>query len=228
MISVAGAIARKIMGTSEPRIPASLFYRVDGYSVGDISLDLILNENHEKIAMVTSHPVEKNAEVSDHIAIALRMGSLRALISNFSLSNSGSDSLTEESKAQDLEEASKEITLTNRAQETWEALEQLMDRKELVTIVTSLKVYEDVAITRISTERNENTGDCLEIDISFQKVNKVKLREDKITAAVQPQEMKTTIEQKSANQVNSGQQVATQATPQEENSLFLDNVDIRI
>ena len=98
--------------------------------------------------MVTSHPVEKNAEVSDHIAIALRMGSLRALISNFSLSNSGSNALTEDSKATDLEEASKEITLTNRAQETWEALEQLMDRKELVTLVTSLKVYEDVAITK--------------------------------------------------------------------------------
>ena len=85
MISVIGAVDQAIAGRFEPTIPVSLFYREDGWSVGEISLDLILTEGHSLNAAVTQHPVQDGSTISDHITILPRNGTLRALVSNFSL-----------------------------------------------------------------------------------------------------------------------------------------------
>jgi hypothetical protein len=96
-----------------------------------------------------------------------------------------------------------------------------MDSKQLVTIVTSLEVYNNVAITSIETERDGDTGDALEIKVGFKQVQKVQLREDKVTAQVQPENMDSDINRLAAVGTNSGQQVAGQPTEAEMNQLYL-------
>ena len=93
-------------------------------------------------------------------------------------------------------------------------------------VVTALEVYEDMALTRVETVRDGDTGDALEIDIDYEQVTKVKLRETKVTAQVQPRDMKSTINQKSAVQVNSGQKVGTGAAAQEEAQLTFGEVAV--
>ena len=66
-------------------IPTSLFYPKEGYSVGEIDIDLILDENHSKHAVVTENPLQDGRAVSDGIYLQLREGSLTALVSNHSL-----------------------------------------------------------------------------------------------------------------------------------------------
>ena len=81
-----------------------------------------------------------------------------------------------------------------------------------------------MALTRVETTRDGDTGDALEIDIDYEQVTKVKLKETKVTVQVQPSDMKSTINQKSAVQVNSGQKVGTDATAAEEAQLTLGEV----
>lgn len=223
MISVLQAIDQAISGRFEPTVPVSLFYRADGWSVGEISLDLILTETHSLNAAVTQHPVQDGSTISDHITILPRSGTMRVLVSNFSLSTAEGDAQAawEEIYAQG-QEARK--TLPNRAADAWEKLKDLVKKRELVKVVTSLEVYEDMALTRVETVRDGDTGDALEIDIDYEQVTKVKLRETKVTAQVQPRDMKSTINQKSAVQVNSGQKVGTGATAQEEAQLTFGEV----
>jgi hypothetical protein len=150
---------------------------------------------------------------------------MRALVSNFSLSTAEGDAKAawEEIYAQG-QEARK--TLPNRAADAWEKLKDLVKKRELVKVVTALEVYEDMALTRVETVRDGDTGDALEIDIDYEQVTKVKLRETKVTAQVQPRDMKSTINQKSAVQVNSGQKVGTGATAQEEAQLTFGEVAV--
>ena len=225
MISVVGAIAQAIAGRFEPTVPVSLFYRGEGWSVGEISLDLILTETHSLNAAVTQHPVQDGSTISDHITILPRSGTMRVLVSNFSLAAAA------ESKAETWQEVyaqgeAAQKNLPNRAADTWEKLKDLEKRRELVKVVTSLEVYEDVALTRVETIRDGETGDALEIDIDYEQVTKVKLKETKVTAQVQPRDMKSTINQKSAVQVNSGQKVGTEATAQEEAQLTFGEVAV--
>ena len=81
-----------------------------------------------------------------------------------------------------------------------------------------------MALTRVETTREGDTGDALEIEIDYEQVIRVKLKETKVTAQVQPRDMKSTINQKSAVQVNSGQKVGLDATPQEETQLTFGEV----
>ena len=223
MISAIKAIAQAIGGRFEPTVPVSLFYRADGWSVGEISLDLILTETHSLNAVVTQHPVQDGSTISDHITILPRSGTMRVLVSNFSLSTARGDARADWDEIYDQGEAAQK-SLPNRAEEAWKKLKDLVKKRELVKVVTSLEVYEDVALTRVETTRDGDTGDALEIDIDYEQVTKVKLKETKVTVQVQPRDMKSTINQKSAVQVNSGQKVGTEATAVEEAQLTLGEV----
>lgn len=225
MISAIGAIAQAIGGRFEPTVPVSLFYRADGWSVGEISLDLILTETHSLNAVVTQHPVQDGSTISDHITILPRSGTMRVLVSNFSLSTAKGDTRADWDEIYDQGEAAQK-SLPNRAEEAWKKLKDLVKKRELVKVVTSLEVYEDVALTRVETTRDGDTGDALEIDIDYEQVTKVKLKETKVTAQVQPRDMKSTINQKSAVQVNSGQKVGTEATAAEEAQLTIGEVAV--
>ena len=223
MISAIRAIAQAIGGRFEPAVPVSLFYRADGWSVGEISLDLILTETHSLNAVVTQHPVQDGSTISDHITILPRSGTMRVLVSNFSLSTAEGDARAAWDEIYAQGEAAQK-TLPNRAEEAWKKLKDLVKTRELVKVVTSLEVYEDVALTRVETTRDGDTGDALEMDIDYEQVTKVKLKETKVTVQVQPSDMKSTINQKSAVQVNSGQKVGTEATAAEEAQLTLGEV----
>ena len=223
MISAIKAIAQAIGGRFEPAVPVSLFYRADGWSVGEISLDLILTETHSLNAVVTQHPVQDGSTISDHITILPRSGTMRVLVSNFSLSTAEGDARAAWDEIYAQGEAAQK-TLPNRAEEAWKKLKDLVKTRELVKVVTSLEVYEDVALTRVETTRDGDTGDALEIDIDYEQVTKVKLKETKVAVQVQPSDMKSTINQKSAVQVNSGQKVGTDATAAEEAQLTLGEV----
>lgn len=225
MISAIGAIAQAIGGRFEPTVPVSLFYRADGWSVGEISLDLILTETHSLNAVVTQHPVQDGSTISDHITILPRSGTMRVLVSNFSLSTAEGDARADWDEIYDQGEAAQK-SLPNRAEDAWKKLKDLVKTRELVKVVTSLEVYEDVALTRVETTRDGDTGDALEIDIDYEQVTKVKLKETKVTVQVQPRDMKSTINQKSAVQVNSGQKVGTEATATEEAQLTLGEVAV--
>lgn len=188
MISVLSAIAQAITGRTDLPKHVCLFYRKEGYSVGAVELDLILDEHHSKDAEVTENPLQDGRAVSDGIYLKLRDGELTGLVSNHSIKHATPPDVQ---SSEALLEQAESYTLENRAKQAWKDLKGVMDRKELVTIVTALEVYENVAITHIETDRNGDSGDALEIKISFKQVQKVSLREDKVSLAMQPEDMNT-------------------------------------
>lgn len=212
MISVIGAIAQAITGRTQLPQHTCLFYRKEGYSVGSVDIDLILNEDHSKDARVTENPLQDGRAVSDGIYLELREGSLTGLVSNHSLKHATPPDVQ---SAQALLEQAESTTLENRARQAWEDLKAVMDAKEPVTIVTALEVYENVAITHIETDRDGDTGDALAIQVSFREVQTVQLKEDKVTAKVSPSDMASTINRLSAVGTDGGQKVAGQPTQQD-------------
>lgn len=218
MISVLGAIAQAITGRMDLPSHICLFHRKEGYSVGVVELDLILNENHEQNADVTENPLQDGRAVSDGIFLHLREGSLTGLVSNHSIKHATPPDIQ---SAEALLDKSENYELKNRAREAWEELKGIQNRKELVTIVTALEVYDNVAVTNVATELDGESGDALEIKVTFKQVKKVGLREDKVTAQVQPEDMNSDINRSAAVGTNSGQQVGGQPTEAEKKQLIL-------
>lgn len=222
MISVISAIANAIIGSSDLPTHTCLFYRKEGYSVGAVKLDLILDEHHAQDAEVTENPLQDGRAVSDGIFLALRDGTLTGLVTNHSikLAEEAAKNLSVQN-ADSLLDKAENFELENRARKVWEELLALQKSGELVTIVTSLEVYDNVAITHLETERDGDTGEALAIQIGFKQVQKVQLREDKVTAQVQPKDMDSDINRSAAVGVNGGQQVGAQPTEAQKKELIL-------
>ena len=220
MISVLKAIAQTVMGQQSLPQHVCLFYPKEGYKVGSVELDLILDEEHSKSAQVTENPLQDGRAISDGIFLELQEGSLTGLVTNHSvkIAEERAKQLDLQTSEALLEEA-KNYQLENRARQAWIDLKAVMDAKQPVTIVTSLEVYENVAITNISTERNGDSGDALEIKVSFRQILTVALKEDKVTAQVQPKDMDSDINRKSALGVNGGQKVASEPTEADKKQL---------
>ena len=222
MISVLKAIAQTVLGEQSLPQHVCLFYPKDGYKVGSVELDLILDEDHSKSAQVTENPLQDGRAISDGIFIELQEGSLTGLVTNHSVKIA--EERAKQLELQDSETLMAEAEnyqLENRAKQAWVDLKAVMDAKQPVTIVTSLEVYDNVAITNISTERNGNSGDALEIKVSFRQILTVSLMEHEVTAQVQPKDMDSDINRKSALGVNVGQKVAKNISKSTMNELYL-------
>ena len=222
MISVLKAIAQTVMGEQSLPQHVCLFYPKEGYKVGSVELDLILDEDHSKSAQVTENPLQDGRAISDGIFLELQEGSLTGLVTNHSVKIA-----EKRAKQLDLQDSetlmaeAKNYQLENRARQAWVDLKAVMDAKQPVTIVTSLEVYDNVAITNISTERNGDSGDALEIKVSFRQILTVSLKEHEVTAQVQPKDMDSDINRKSALGVNVGQKVAKNISKSTMNELYL-------
>lgn len=222
MISVLKAIAQTVLGEQSLPQHVCLFYPKEGYKVGSVELDLILDEDHSKSAQVTENPLQDGRAISDGIFIELQEGSLTGLVTNHSVKIA--EERAKQLELQDSETLMAEAEnyqLENRAKQAWVDLKAVMDAKQPVTIVTSLEVYDNVAITNISTERNGDSGDALEIKVSFRQILTVSLMEHEVTAQVQPKDMDSDINRKSALGVNVGQKVAKNISKSTMNELYL-------
>lgn len=222
MISVLKAIAQTVLGEQSLPQHVCLFYPKEGYKVGSVELDLILDEDHSKSAQVTENPLQDGRAISDGIFLELQEGSLTGLVTNHSVKIA--EKRAKQLELQDSETLMAEAEnyqLENRAKQAWVDLKAVMDAKQPVTIVTSLEVYDNVAITNISTERNGDSGDALEIKVSFRQILTVSLMEHEVTAQVQPKDMDSDINRKSAIGVNVGQKVAKNVSKSTMNELYL-------
>ena len=222
MISVLKAIAQTVLGEQSLPQHVCLFYPKEGYKVGSVELDLILDEDHSKSAQVTENPLQDGRAISDGIFLELQEGSLTGLVTNHSVKRA--EERAKQLELQDSETLMAEAEnyqLENRAKQAWVDLKAVMDAKQPVTIVTSLEVYDNVAITNISTERNGDSGDALEIKVSFRQILTVSLMEHEVTAQVQPKDMDSDINRKSARGVNVGQTVAKNISKSTMNELYL-------
>lgn len=222
MISVLKAIAQTVMGEQSLPQHVCLFYPKEGYKVGSVELDMILDEDHSKSAQVTENPLQDGRAISDGIFLELQEGSLTGLVTNHSVKIA--EERAKQLELQDSETLMAEAEnyqLENRARQAWIDLKAVMDAKQPVTIVTSLEVYDNVAITNISTERNGDSGDALEIKVSFRQILTVSLMEHEVTAQVQPKDMDSDINRKSALGVNVGQKVAKNISKATMNELYL-------
>jgi hypothetical protein len=156
-------------------------------SVGSLQFDLLLEEKHSRNSAVTERAIEDGSNISDHIQNEMESGDVTGLISNFSINCPGLTS--------------------NRSQDAFNLLEKIWNAKILFTMVTVLKVYENVAITSLAISRSADTGEALEFEISFRRVKKVKLKTVQFSTPTKPGEMTSSQAQQAANEQDLGKQV---------------------
>jgi len=116
-------------------------------SIGGIVIDAFVTEGHKRQVDHTEYAIESGSTISDHVRIrpdTLDVSGLLVVDINKSLGTA------------------------------YDSLSALVDKRELVTVVTGLKVYENMVIESLNVDREASTGGSLPFTMTFQRIAIVK------------------------------------------------------
>lgn len=178
-------------------IPANILFPSPKYSVGGIVFDLLIQESHSLRNIITTHTIEDGSAIADHIRNELRQGALVGIVTNYSIGLNFTEGLTLPGKA-------------SRYKDAYDAMVALWRERSLVTIVTQLEVYENVAISSVDVSRAPETGEALQFQVSFQQVKSVSLKEVEVTAGIRVGDMGADLNRQAAPALDNGRQIGTQ------------------
>jgi len=135
-----------------------------------MEIDAAVLEDHAASVRFTEHPVEFGAKISDHGIIQPRTYTLSGRVATISMSDARSAKTGPYSPAfGDVLRGS-----LNRPPLAWEKLQDLMFARNIVTVESNLKVYENLVLESISTEQNWQTSRVLDFEATFRELFVVK------------------------------------------------------
>ena len=109
--------------------------------------DIVTGEGHQHDAEWPTSPVEDGADVSDHCHLSPEELTLDGLV-------------TDDNEEGDLD----------RAKAAYEALLDIRNARELVTVVTDLRVYESMGILSVSTSVGKDTGKAVNPSVTLRQI----------------------------------------------------------
>lgn len=151
-----------------------LFGRREPGKIGELELDATLNETHDYANDVTSFPVESGAEISDHIKREPERITIEGFVTDTPVKFLGGQ------LGQNLD-----VTDRNRVKDSFETLmaiagydypDQVDSRTatpntaQIIDVVTGLRVYSNMVMTRLSIPRNNRTGKALRFTAEFTRI----------------------------------------------------------
>jgi len=170
-----------LMSDSSVMGAVSLWYKkskdgVAGPSIASLPVDLFLEESIKHESAIVTHPVQRGTDVTTHIKNNLMSGTLKALVSNWSVT---APNLTANSQLGPSAESFREAN--NRALNFYKDLLAVRDAKQTIEIVTSLGIFSDIAISSIEVTRTGENGEAQEFSIGFKQINRVTLNIQRAT-----------------------------------------------
>lgn len=131
--------------------------------IGVVQMDATLSEVHTSEADVTEHPVEEGANITDHIRRLPEAVEINGIVSNTPIVFLAS--LTAESPLEN------DVTpVTDRAGAAYDELIRIKDQGELVTVVTTLRDYENMALTSVVVNRDAQSGNVMNAQLSLREI----------------------------------------------------------
>lgn len=128
-----------------------LFQLPRAKGIGNVEIDAFISENHEYRSSISRYPIEEGGDISDNIvndpvsvSIDGIVGVSTSLFTVFQL---------------------------NRPLNAFNELTRIRENKELVTLVTGLKVYNNMHIQDLRFPRNAQNGGALTINATLVQAN---------------------------------------------------------
>ena len=123
---------------------ATLIAGAPSAMIGDIEIDVTMQEQHGKQSTVTESAIETGSNVQDHVSVAGAVITIDGVFSD---------------RPPTLRQKIAQAATGKTAVERWELLDQLQELRTPITLVTSLATYPDmVVVSKTATRRAENGG----------------------------------------------------------------------
>lgn len=148
---------------------------VSGPSVDTLTIDATLSETHSSKVTVTRHPVEQGVKITDHKLREPDGLVMDCIITNDPMPTTDSETPAQyvNPSGQTFNYAAKSSYEPDRASKAYQTLLSLLDSPDLLSVVTSLRNYDNMVLTDITAPRDSGTGEALRFTVTFTQIRVV-------------------------------------------------------
>lgn len=140
--------------------------------------DVVLSEEHSDEVVLTRHPVDRGAPVSDH---AYKLPATVTCVFAWSDSSRLVNSALNLSLLKGLQ----------TTKDVYKKFQELMSERRLLRLSTGKRIYESVLLTKMSTTSTADTESSLVLELTFEEVNLVSISETSLPAERQKDPSRT-------------------------------------
>jgi len=162
----------------------SLLFSKKAGKIGTLQLDATIQETHDYTNSVTAYPVEEGFDITDNINVLPETLVMEGFVTNSPIATARNNS-AEYSKV--LDDGSIQVNssaiegFATNVENAFSELLRLSGRDtrgnrfdpELVTVITGLRVYQNMAIRNLNIPRNAATGQALRFNCDLIRVRQV-------------------------------------------------------
>jgi len=143
-------------------------------TIGEITLDLLLQEDEELSNRVTQFPIENGSPASDHVVNEPTILTITGMVTNAPVRAHGG---TIDSQARVTPRGQDQLSGTdiNFAELALAYLRKILIDKSPITVTTKRGTWENMMVQRVSRSKSKATGDALVFTITMIELKKVKL-----------------------------------------------------
>ncbi len=124
--------------------------------IGSLELDAVLEEQHNYDSEVTEYPIESGESISDHVTLNPIRLTMRAFITQTPIQLLNLNT----------------ILGNDLIQTALDKLIEIRNNKDVIDVVSGLKVYSDMIMYRLSIPRDRRTGQSLQFSAEFKQIKK--------------------------------------------------------
>lgn len=135
----------------------SLIFGQTKASIGGITLDASVSEEHLSTAELTDNPVEDGAKITDHVQIQPKQLTIEGVVSDFPLGYLEIGNIMNLGRT-----VMSLFGKSSRSVDAYNKLVKLQEKREPFTVVTGLKRYKNMILTELSVPRTAETGKSLQ------------------------------------------------------------------
>lgn len=143
----------------------AFLFRAGRTQIDTVVADCTISEGHARELDITEHPVEDGANISDHARLKPEVLSLEVIFSNTVIGGPAAP---------------------GRAEDAWERLRLLQEQAKLITVVTSLRVYENMVLATLSTPRSAKEGNAVRCQATLRNIKLVKNKTTTVVVTREP------------------------------------------
>lgn len=143
----------------------SLFFSDKQYRLGELVIDAVIKESHELRVKLSEHPTENGLSFCDHVLLEPTTIQLDGIISNTPMTFIGVTAF--KSLDNYFNDRSNDI-----AAQAYTKLEEIFAQREPISIVTSLKDYDNMVLESLSVERGGGTFESLHFRATAKQIRR--------------------------------------------------------
>ncbi len=170
--------------------------------IGSFVIDAFRSETHRQSNTVTRFPVEDGSDINDHVISNPDVLEIQGIVGAVILS--------------DID------TGTNRTLDAFNELTRLKVERNLISIVTGLKVYDNMIIESFNVPRNSTNGGSLSFSMTLKNINIVESQSTVIPKTILTGDEET--KQQAQSEADIGKSSSGQ-TQQDENDDFMAQIE---